>query len=44
MTDQQVERAVKATFEIYELDESVYDEHAEGPKLTGSRSESATRA
>ncbi|MEV4504187.1 DUF3224 domain-containing protein [Streptomyces klenkii] len=34
MTDQQGERTVKATFEIVEHDESVYDEHAEGPKLT----------
>ena len=34
MSDLQVERAVKAKFEIVEFDESVYDEHAEGPKLT----------
>ncbi|MET9243062.1 DUF3224 domain-containing protein [Nonomuraea sp. NPDC003709] len=34
MTDPQVERTVKAEFEIVEFDEMVYDEHAEGPKLT----------
>jgi hypothetical protein len=34
VSDLQVERAVKAKFEIVEFDESVYDEHAEGPKLT----------
>jgi hypothetical protein len=34
MSGRQVERTVKATFEIVEFDESLYDEHAEGPKLT----------
>ncbi|MEV1246270.1 DUF3224 domain-containing protein [Nonomuraea sp. NPDC050022] len=34
MSDPQVEHAVKAEFEIVEFDEIVYDEHAEGPKLT----------
>ncbi|KPC64357.1 DUF3224 domain-containing protein [Streptomyces chattanoogensis] len=34
MTHQQVERTVKATFKIVEYDESVYDERADGPKLT----------
>ncbi|PNE40580.1 MULTISPECIES: DUF3224 domain-containing protein [Streptomyces] len=34
MTDQQVERTVQAEFKIVELSESVYDEHAEGPKMS----------
>ncbi|WP_242888366.1 DUF3224 domain-containing protein [Actinomadura litoris] len=34
MSDQQEERAVEARFEIVEFDETVYEEPAEGPKLT----------
>ncbi|GHE15189.1 DUF3224 domain-containing protein [Streptomyces alanosinicus] len=34
MTDQQVERTVKAKFEIVEFDESVYGQQTGGPKLT----------
>ncbi|MFG6199894.1 DUF3224 domain-containing protein [Nonomuraea sp. JJY05] len=34
MSNPRSERTVKATFEIVAFDESVYDEHAEGPKLT----------
>jgi hypothetical protein len=34
MTDQQTEQTVEAAFEITDFDENVYDEHAEGPKLT----------
>ncbi|MEU7742052.1 DUF3224 domain-containing protein [Nonomuraea sp. NPDC049158] len=34
MSDPQVERTVKAGFEIVEFDESLYDKHADGPNLT----------
>ncbi|AJT69868.1 hypothetical protein T261_8274 [Streptomyces lydicus] len=34
MTDERVERTVEANFEIVEFDESVHDEHGEGPKMS----------
>lgn len=34
MTDKQAERTIEATFEIIDFDEAVYDEPAEGGKLT----------
>ncbi|MDL4777192.1 DUF3224 domain-containing protein [Actinomadura xylanilytica] len=34
MADQQVERTIEAHFEIIDFEETVYEEPAEGPKLT----------
>ncbi|MFC5187525.1 DUF3224 domain-containing protein [Actinomadura harenae] len=34
MTDSQVERVVEANFEIIDFEEKVYEEPADGPKLT----------